>query len=61
MAPLTWRTGRDLNPRNLSVRRFSKPVQSAALPPVQEVRLVVGKGGGSRTPAHGVGDRRSNH
>src|SRR5262245_21360076 len=30
------RTGRDSNPRTLAGRRFSRPVQSAALPPVQD-------------------------
>ena len=29
-----WRRGWDLNPRILSYRRFSRPVHSAALPPL---------------------------
>ena len=31
-----WRRGRDSNPRYLSVRRFSRPVQSTTLPPLQK-------------------------
>ncbi len=30
-----WRRGWDLNPRILSYRRFSRPVHSAALPPLR--------------------------
>ncbi len=34
MSSLYWRRGWDLNPRILSYRRFSRPVHSAALPPL---------------------------
>ena len=30
-----WRRGRDSNPRCLAARRFSRPVQSSALPPLR--------------------------
>ena len=34
------RRGRDSNPRYLSVRRFSRPVQSTTLPPLQRFYFV---------------------
>ena len=34
-----WRRGWDLNPRILSYRRFSRPVHSAALPPLHSLSI----------------------
>ena len=36
------RRGRDSNPRNLSVQRFSRPPQSTTLPPLQFLRVCFG-------------------
>ena len=36
--PFALRRGRDSNPRNVSVQRFSRPPQSTTLPPLQSLQ-----------------------
>ena len=45
-----WRRERDSNSRTLSGQRFSRPPQSAALPPLLVSVIASGRGGGPRTP-----------